>query len=110
MAWMVTLASKMAGNEIPEEEGDEHLQFFLSFAEMLPKMIKNWGHLAQYSVLKKMQSDLRGIAVDNRKKIAEANPDKSYVYGWFKAQYFSNYIERVVGEITVKFIFSTTLR
>ena len=40
--------------------------------------------------------------------MGKSNPDKSY--GWYKAQDFGDYIERVVGEITVKFIFSTTLR
>ena len=41
-------------------------------------------------------------------KMAEKNPDKSY--GWYKAQHFSDYIERVVGEIinikliSIKFI------
>ena len=36
-------------------------------------------------------------------KMAEKNPDKSY--GWYKAQHFSDYIERVVGEIiNIKFI------
>ena len=103
MAWFVTLASKMAGKEIPVEEGDEHLQLFLNFASVV--LVKDRGHLPQYSVLKKMESDLRSIAVDNRKKIAELNPDDSYVFGWFKAQFFSDYIERVVGE----FIFTTTL-
>ena len=40
--------------------------------------------------------------------MAEKNPDKSY--GWYKAQHFSDYIERVVGEIinikliSIKFI------
>ena len=45
--------------------------------------------------------------------MAESNPDKSY--GWYKSQHFSDYMERVVGEITIKFIsiliiFNTTLR
>ena len=48
-----------------------------------------------------------------KKKMAESNPDKSY--GWYKSQHFSDYMERVVGEITIKFIsilitFNTTLR
>ena len=35
--------------------------------------------------------------------MAEQNPDKSY--GWYTAQHFSDYIERVVGEIiNIKFI------
>ena len=35
--------------------------------------------------------------------MVEKNPDKSY--GWYKAQHFSDYIERVVGEIiNIKFI------
>ena len=45
--------------------------------------------------------------------MAESNPDKSY--GWYTAQHFSDYIARVVGEISIKFIsiliiFNTTLR
>ena len=44
--------------------------------------------------------------------MAESNPDKSY--GWYKAQRFSDYMERVGGEITINFIFilifTTTLR
>ena len=45
--------------------------------------------------------------------MAEQNPDKSY--GWYTAQHFSDYIERVVGEINFKLIsiliiFITTLR
>ena len=38
----------------------------------------------------------------DKKKMAESNPDKSY--GWYKAEHFSDYIERVVGEINFKFI------
>ena len=34
--------------------------------------------------------------------MGKSNPDKSY--GWYKAQDFGDYIERVVGEITIKFI------
>ena len=38
-----------------------------------------------------------------KKKMAEQNPDKSY--GWYTAQHFSDYIERVVGEFNIiKFI------
>ena len=46
--------------------------------------------------------------------MADSNPDKSY--GWYTAQHFSDYMERVVGEIIItKFIsiliiFTTTLR
>ena len=45
--------------------------------------------------------------------MAKKNADKSY--GWYKAQDFGDYIERVVGEISIKFIsiliiFNTTLR
>ena len=46
--------------------------------------------------------------------MADSNPDRSY--GWYKAQHFSDYMERVVGEIIItKFIsiliiFTTTLR
>ena len=46
--------------------------------------------------------------------MADSNPDKSY--GWDKAQHFSDYMDRVVGEIIItKFIsilitFTTTLR
>ena len=36
-----------------------------------------------------------------KKKMAESNPDKSY--GWYKAQDFGDYIESVVGGITIKF-------
>ena len=49
-----------------------------------------------------------------KQKMAGSNPDKSY--GWYKAQNFSDYMERVVGEIIItKFIsiliiFTTTLR
>ena len=49
-----------------------------------------------------------------KKKMGKSNPDKSY--GWYKAQDFGDYIERVVGEITIKFIsiipiiLTTTLR
>ena len=42
-----------------------------------------------------------------KKKMAEQNPDKSY--GWHTAQRFSDYIERVVGEINIKFIFIVTM-
>ena len=34
--------------------------------------------------------------------MAKNNHDKSY--GWYKAQFFDDYIERVVGEINLKFI------
>ena len=46
--------------------------------------------------------------------MADANPDKSY--GWYTAQHFSDYMERVVGEIiitmfiSILIIFTTTLR
>ena len=45
----------------------------------------------------------------DKKKTAESNPDKSY------AKHFSDYIERVVGEINFNFIsiqiiFTTVLR
>ena len=48
------------------------------------------------------------------KKKKMANPDKSY--GWYTAQHFSDYMERVVGEIiiikliSIFIIFTTTLR
>ena len=48
----------------------------------------------------------------DKKKMAESNPDKSY--GWYKSQHFSDYMERVVGKISINFIsiliFTTTLR
>ena len=34
--------------------------------------------------------------------MAKKNADKSY--GWYKAQDFGDYIERVVGEINIKFV------
>ena len=34
--------------------------------------------------------------------MAKKNPDKSY--GWYKAQDFGDYIQRVVGEINIKLI------
>ena len=46
--------------------------------------------------------------------MADSNPDKSY--GWYKDQHFSDYMERVVGEIiitmfiSILIIFTTTLR
>ena len=49
-----------------------------------------------------------------KKKMADSNPDKSY--GWYTAQHFSDYMERVVGEIiiikliSIFIIFITTLR
>ena len=49
-----------------------------------------------------------------KKKMADSNPDKSY--GWYTAQHFSDYMERVVGEIIITklisifIIFTTTLR
>ena len=39
--------------------------------------------------------------------MADSNPDKSY--GWYTAQHFSDYMERVVGEITIKFISILTI-
>ena len=43
-----------------------------------------------------------------KKKMAEQNPDKSY--GWYTAQHFSDYIERVVGEFNIiKFISIVTI-
>ena len=53
-------------------------------------------------------------STEKKKKMADSNPDKSY--GWYTAQHFSDYMERVVGEIiTIKLIsifiiFITTLR
>ena len=49
----------------------------------------------------------------HKKKMPENNRDESY--GWYKAEHFSDYMERVVGEITIKFISiliicNTTLR
>ena len=98
MAWSVTLASKMTGKEIPEEEVEKLLQDFVT----IPLAV--CGPFAQHPIFKKMKSDLCTIAIDCRKKMAELNTDKSYVYGWYKAQHFSDYIERVVGEINFKFI------
>lgn len=46
--------------------------------------------------------------------MAGSNPDKSY--GWYTAQHFSDYMERVVGKIIITklisifIIFTTTLR
>ena len=42
-------------------------------------------------------------STEKKKKMADSNPDKSY--GWYTAQHFSDYIERVVGEINFNFIF-----
>ena len=39
--------------------------------------------------------------------MAKQNPDKSY--GWYTAKHFSDYIERVVGEINIKFISIVTI-
>ena len=49
-----------------------------------------------------------------KKMAADSNPDKSYA--WYTAQHFSDYMERVVGEIIITklisifIIFTTTLR
>ena len=46
--------------------------------------------------------------------MAESNPDKSY--GWYTAKDFNDYMESVIGEITIKFfsiiliIYTITLR
>ena len=74
MAWFLTLASKMTGKEIPgvgmapggkikkpKEEVEEHLQNFLAIADAMAEN-KNWGYLAQYSILKEMLADLHTIA------------------------------------------------
>ena len=74
MAWFITLASKMTGKEIPgvgmapggkikkpKEEVEEHLQNFLAIADAMAEN-KNWGYLAQYSILKEMLADLHTIA------------------------------------------------
>ena len=111
MAFFVTLASKMTGKEIPEEEVERLLQDFLT----IPLAMKKCGPFAQHSTFKKMKSDLCTIAIDCRMKMAELNTDNSYVYGWYKSQHFSDHIERVVGEINFKLIsvliiFITTLR
>ena len=76
MAWFLTLASKMTGKEIPGvgmppggkirkpmEEVEEHLQHFLAIADAMAKE-KNWGYLAQYTILKEMLADLHIIAGD----------------------------------------------
>ena len=76
MAWFLTLASKMTGKEIPGpgmppgvkirkpmEEVEEHLQHFLAVADAMAKE-KNWGYLAQYTILKEMLADLHIIAGD----------------------------------------------
>ena len=76
MAWFLTLASKMTGKEIPgvgmapggkikkpKEEVEEHLQNFLAIADAMAEN-KNWGYLAQYSILKEMLADLHTIAGD----------------------------------------------
>ena len=53
-------------------------------------------------------------STEKKKKMADSNPDKSY--GWYTAQHFSDYMERVVGEIIITklisifIIFTTTLR
>ena len=53
-------------------------------------------------------------STEKKKKMADSNPDKSY--GWNTAQHFSDYMERVVGEIIITklisifIIFTTTLR
>ncbi len=77
MAWFLTLASKMTGKEIPgvgmapggkikkpKEEVEEHLQNFLAIADAMAEN-KNWGYLAQYSILKEMLADLHTIAGDS---------------------------------------------
>ena len=74
MAWFLTLASKMTGKEIPgvgmapggkikepKEKVEEHLQNFLAIADAMAEN-KNWGYLAQYSILKEMLADLHTIA------------------------------------------------
>ena len=43
----------------------------------------------------------------HKKKMPENNRDESY--GWYKAEHFSDYMERVVGEITIKFISILTI-
>ena len=44
----------------------------------------------------------KGRLVLHLPKMAKKNADKSY--GWYRAQDFGDYIERVVGEINMKFI------
>ena len=76
MAWFLTLASKMTGKEIPgvgmapggkikkpKEEVEEHLQNFLAIADAMAEN-KNWGYLAQYSILKEMLAEQNTIAGD----------------------------------------------
>ena len=36
-----------------------------------------------------------------KRKMGKSNPDKSY--GWYTAKDFSDYMESVIGEITIKF-------
>ena len=80
MAWFLALASKMIGKEIPmilevgmapggkikkpKESVEEHLQNFLAIADAMAEN-KNWGYLAQYSILKEMLADLHTIAGDS---------------------------------------------
>ena len=77
MAWFLTLGSKMTGKEIPgvgmapggkikkpKESVEEHLQNFLAIADAMAEN-KNWGYLAQYSILKEMLADLHTIAGDS---------------------------------------------
>ena len=59
------------------------------------------------------RADVPKALLPHKKKMPENNRDESY--GWYKAEHFSDYMERVVGEITIKFIsiliiFNTTLR
>ena len=66
MSWLLTLTSKLTGKKIPgvakapggkikkpKEEVEEYLQHFLIIADAMAKN-KNWGYLAQYSILKEM--------------------------------------------------------
>ena len=80
MAWFLALASNMIGKEIPmilevgmapggkikkpKEEVEQLLQHFLAIADAMAKN-KNWGYLAQYSILKEMLAGLRAIAEDH---------------------------------------------
>ena len=41
---------------------------------------KNWGYLAQYSILKEMLADLHAIAGDNT--TSKDGPDRREVGGW----------------------------
>ena len=55
----------------PKESVEEHLQNFLAIADAMAEN-KNWGYLAQYSILKEMLADLHTIADDTAGFIIEA--------------------------------------